>query len=202
MEKFTTYVGLDVHKETISVAVAEGGDRGQARYFGKIANSAEAVSKLVKKLSGKGRRLRFCDEAGPCGYGIHRHLTGLGHDCAVVAPSLIPRRPGDRVKTDRRDCLGLAKLDRAGELTAVWVPDAAHEAMRDLVRARATAVRALRRARQQLTGFSAPPRPRAQRRELDPGAPPLAGDLAVRAAGPADRPGELHPGGRGRPGPT
>ncbi len=80
-------------------------------------------------------------------------MTGLGHDCAVVAPSLIPRRPGDRVKTDRRDCLGLAKLDRAGELTAVWVPEPAHEALRDLVRARAASVRALRRARQQLTGF-------------------------------------------------
>lgn len=153
METLTTYVGLDVHKETISVAVAESGDRGQARYFGKIANSAQALSKLAAKLSRKGRTLRFCYEAGPCGYGVHRHLTGLGHDCAVVAPSLIPRRPGDRVKTDRRDCLGLSKLDRAGELTAVWVPDAEHEAMRDLVRARGAAVRALRRARQQLSGF-------------------------------------------------
>ena len=94
-------------------------------------------------------------ESGPCGYGIHRLLRGLGHDGAVVAPALIPSRPGDRIKTDRRDCLGLAKLDRAGELTAVWVPDAAHQALRDRVRARAAAVGALRRARQQLTGFSA-----------------------------------------------
>jgi len=136
MEKLITYVGLDVHKETISVAFAQGGDRGDACYIGKIANSAGALSKLARKLSQEGRRLRFCYEAGPCGYAIHRHLTGLGHDCVVVAPSLIPRRPGDRVKTDRRDCLGLAKLDRAGALTAVWVPDVAHEAMRDLVRAR------------------------------------------------------------------
>jgi len=153
MEKLITYVGLDVHKETISVAFAQGGDRGDACYIGKIANSAGALSKLARKLSQEGRRLRFCYEAGPCGYAIHRHLTGLGHDCVVVAPSLIPRRPGDRVKTDRRDCLGLAKLDRAGALTAVWVPDVAHEAMRDLVRARAAAARALRRARQQLSGF-------------------------------------------------
>ncbi len=96
MEKLITYVGLDVHKETISVAVAESGDCGEARYFGKIANSAEALSKLAEKLSRKGRRQRFCYEAGPCGYGIHRHLTGLGHYRAVVAPSLIPRRRGDR----------------------------------------------------------------------------------------------------------
>ncbi len=121
MEEAITYVGLDVHKETISVALAEGGARGEVRYFGKIANDGQALRKLAEKLSGQGRRLRFCYEAGPCGYGVYRTLTGLGHDCAVVAPSLIPRRPGDRVKTDRRDCLGLATLERAGELTAVWV---------------------------------------------------------------------------------
>ncbi len=153
MKETITFVGLDVHKKSLSVAIADGGLREEARYYGRIANSEAALSKLAAKLSERGRRLRFCYEAGPCGYGIHRHLTRLGHDCAVVAPSLIPRRAGDRVKTDRRDCLSLAKLDRAGELTAVWVPDAEHEAMRDLVRARAVAVKALRRARQQLTGF-------------------------------------------------
>ena len=100
-----------------------------------------------------GRRLSFCYEAGPCGYGLQRQLSGLGHACVVVAPSLIPMKAGDRVKTDRRDALMLAKLHRAGELTAVWVPDAAHEAMRDLVRARATAVRVLGKARQHLQGF-------------------------------------------------
>ncbi len=152
MKKAITYVGLDVHKETIAVALAES-DGGQAGFFGTIANEPQVVRKLAKWLSRGGRVLRFCYEAGPCGYGLYRQLTGLGHDCAVVAPSLIPRRPGDRVKTDRRDCLGLARLDRAGELTAVWVPDAAHEAIRDLVRARTASVRALRRARQQLTGF-------------------------------------------------
>ena len=153
MEETITFVGLDVHKKGISVAVAEGGLRGGARFLGDIPNTPDALSKLARKLAGKGRALRFCYEAGPCGYGVYRHLRGLGHDCVVVAPSLIPRRPGERVKTDRRDALGLAKLDRAGELTPVWVPDADHEAMRDLVRARRAAVRALRRARQQLTGF-------------------------------------------------
>ncbi len=153
MEEAITYVGLDVHKETISVSLADGGSRDDARYYGKIANSDTSLRKLAGKLSRDGRRLRFCYEAGPCGYGVYRFLVGLGHDCAVVAPSLIPRRPGDRVKCDRRDSLGLAKLDRSGELTAVWVPDPAHEALRDLVRARAASVRALRRARQQLCGF-------------------------------------------------
>ncbi len=115
------------------------------RYFGKIANDGQALRKLAEKLSGQGRRLRFCYEAGPCGYGVYRTLTGLGHDCAVVAPSLIPRRPGDRVKTDRRDCLGLATLERAGELTAVWVPEPGHEALRDLVRASSDIVREIGR---------------------------------------------------------
>ena len=153
MGKTITYVGLDVHKKTISVALAEGGLRGEARFVGTIPNTAGVLTKLATRLSRKGAELRFCYEAGPCGYGVYRHLRALGHDCVVVAPSLIPRKPGDRVKTDRRDALGLARLDRAGELTPVWVPDADHEAMRDLVRARAAAVRALRRARQQLTGF-------------------------------------------------
>jgi transposase len=147
------YVGLDVHKEGIVVAVAEGGIRGEVREYGRIANTAGALDRLMRKLGGAGVRLRFCYEAGPCGYGIQRHLSAHGHECVVVAPSLIPKRAGDRVKTDRRDAAGLARLHRAGELTAVWVPDAAHEAMRDLVRARLDAVHALRRARQQLSGF-------------------------------------------------
>lgn len=153
MEKAITFVGMDVHKKDISVAVAAGGARGGARYLGVILNTGDALSKLARKLSGKGAKLYFCYEAGPCGYGVQRHLTGLGHDCVVVAPSLIPKRPGERVKTDRRDAVKLAQLHRAGELAAVWVPDASHEAMRDLVRARADAMRAHRRARQQLSGF-------------------------------------------------
>ena len=153
MEDRITYVGLDVHKEGIVVAVAEGGLLGEVREYGRIANTAAALDRLVRKLGGEGVRLRSCYEAGPCGYGIQRHLSARGHECVVVAPSLIPKRAGDRVKTDRRDAAGLARLHRAGELTAVWVPDAQHEAMRDLVRARLDAVHALRRARQQLWGF-------------------------------------------------
>src|SRR5438045_6569636 len=148
-----TYVGLDVHKESIVVAVASGGLRGEVREYGRIANTATALDRLLRKLGDAGMALRFCYEAGPCGYGIHRHLSADGQECVVVAPSLIPKRAGDRVKTDRRDAASLARLHRAGELTAVWVPDLGHEAMRDLVRARLDAVHALRRARQQLSGF-------------------------------------------------
>ena len=153
MEKSTTYIGLDVHKDTIAVALAEASVRGDVREYGKIANTPAAVQALATKLSGVGNALRFCYEAGPCGYGIQRQLTLAGHDCVVVAPSLIPRKPGDRIKTDRRDAINLAKLHCAGELTAVWIPDQAHEAIRDLVRARLAAVRSLRQARQQLSGF-------------------------------------------------
>lgn len=133
--------------------MAEGGLRGEVREYGRIANRATALDRLPRKLGGDGMTLRFCYEAGPCGYGIQRRLSAQGHECAVVAPSLIPKRAGDRVKTDRRDAGSLAKLHRAGELTAVWVPDAWHEAMRDLVRARLDAVHSLRRARQQFSGF-------------------------------------------------
>ena len=148
-----TYVGLDVHKESIVVAVAEVGLRGEVREYGRIANTAAALNRLVGKLGGEGVKLRLCYEAGPCGYGIQRQLSAHGHECVVVAPSLIPKRPGDRVKTDRRDAASLARLHRAGELTTVWVPGPGHEAMRDLVRARLDAVHALRRARQQFSGF-------------------------------------------------
>src|ERR1700726_4341039 len=148
-----TYVGLDVHKESIVVAVASGGLRGEVREYGRIANTATALDRLLRKLGDAGMVLRFCYEAGPCGYGIQRHVSARGHEWVVVAPSLIPKRAGDRVKTDRRDAASLAKLHRAGELTAVWVPDPQHEAMRDLVRARLDAVHSLRRARQQLSGF-------------------------------------------------
>src|ERR1700751_3163942 len=148
-----TYIGLDVHKDGIVVAVAAGGLRGEVREYGRIANTPTAVDRLLRKLGGDGMSLRFCYEAGPCGYGIQRHVSKRGQECVVVAPSLIPRRAGDRVKTDRRNAANLARLHRAGELTAVWVPDAGHDAIRDLVRARLDAVHALRRARQQLSGF-------------------------------------------------
>ena len=153
MDKVIIYIGLDVHKDTIAVALAEGERRSEVREHGRIANTPTALTTLAAKLSRSGGELRFCYEAGPCGYGIQRQLSEAGHSCVVVAPSLIPRKPGDRIKTDRRDAINLAKLHRAGELTPVWVPDAAHEAIRDLVRARLAAVRSLRQARQQLTGF-------------------------------------------------
>jgi transposase len=148
-----TYVGLDVHKETIAVALAAAGKAGEVRDCGTIANTPAALKALTSKLAKSGATLRFCYEAGPCGYGIQRQLSAAGHGCVVVAPSLVPRRPGERIKTDRRDAANLARLHRAGELTPVWVPDQAHEAARDLVRARQAAVRALRQARQQLSGF-------------------------------------------------
>ena len=135
MSEFNVYVGLDVHKATIAVAVARPG-RCEPEYYGNIANNDAALRKLLKQLSRNGEALSFCYEAGPCGYGLYRDLTAQGHDCAVVAPSLIPRKAGERLKTDRRDALALARLHRAGELTAVWVPGQEQEAIRDLTRAR------------------------------------------------------------------
>lgn len=148
-----TYVGLDVHKATVCVAVAESGRGGEVRQVGVFENRPVILSRMVARLGKNGRRLSFCYEAGPCGYGLHRLLTSCGHSCIVAAPSMIPMKAGDRVKTDRRDAMMLAKLHRAGELTPIWIPDAAHEAMRDLVRARATAARVLSKARQHLQGF-------------------------------------------------
>ena len=152
MAEFSKYIGLDVHKETIAVAVADG-DGGSVRYQGEIPNSPAAVGALLKRLSRGGKRLRFCYEAGPCGYDLYRQIVGAGADCVVAAPALIPRKPGERIKTDRRDAVSLARLDRAGELTAVWVPGREQEAMRDLSRAREDMKSVDRQLRQRLSGF-------------------------------------------------
>ena len=144
MEQHTTYVAMDTSKETIAVATADGGRRGEVRYYGTIASRPAAVAKLVGKLTARHERVSFCYEAGPTGYGVYRQICALGHECRVVAPSMVPVRPGGQIKTDRRDATALAALFRAGELTAVWVPDEAHEAMRDLVRARTAATAGLR----------------------------------------------------------
>ena len=144
------FVAFDTSKLRNAVAIAEGGRAGEVRFLGEIENTDAATVRLVRKLAAKHRRLTFCYEAGPTGYGLHRLITSLGHDCVVAAPSLIPKKPGDRVKTNRRDALGLVKLLRAGELTAVWVPDAWHEAMRDLTRAREAAVDDLQSKRRQV----------------------------------------------------
>jgi transposase len=152
--KYPAYIGLDVHKETIVVAVARAG-RGAPESRSEIANKPKTVAKLVERLNQEfeGEVLLFCYEAGPCGYGLYRQLLGLGHDCQVVAPSLIPKKPGDRIKTDRRDARKLAQALRSGDLTAVWVPDEEQEAMRDLTRARSDMKSQERKARQQLNAF-------------------------------------------------
>jgi transposase len=144
------FVGLDVHAETIAVAVAE--TEGEVRSLGVIPNRGESIRKLVKKL-GPAEQLRACYEAGPTGYVVYWQLTALGVKCEVVAPTLVPVKPGDRVKTDRRDAKKLAQSYRAGDLTAVWVPDEAHEALRDLVRAREVAKKDQLRARHRLGKF-------------------------------------------------
>jgi transposase len=147
------FIGMDVHKKMITIAIADQGRQSQPRTYGAIANDLDALDKFCRKMVSSASRLYFVYEAGPCGYGIYRHLTSNGFDCMVAAPSLIPKKSGDRVKNDRRDAANLARLHRAGELTAVYVPDAQDEAMRDLTRAREDAVMAAKKAKQRLKAF-------------------------------------------------
>jgi len=151
------YVGLDVHKESIVIAWCRGGRGDQVYDYGKVSGSVTNLERVLRKLAKREgfefKRLRVCYEAGPCGYVIYRRLTALGLECAVVVPNLIPSKAGERVKTDRRDARKLCQMHRWGELTLVVPPDVADERMRDLVRARADAVRSTRTSRQQLGGF-------------------------------------------------
>src|SRR6516162_8109241 len=147
------FVAFDTSKLRNAVAIADGSRGDEVRFLGEFDNTPAATAKLVRKLTGKYERVTFCYEAGPTGYELHRQIKSLGHECIVAAPSLIPKKPGDRVKTNRRDAVGLAKLLRSGDLTAVWVPDRQHEAMRDLTRARETAMLDLRAKRQQVSSF-------------------------------------------------
>lgn len=154
MKKYSeAFVGFDTAKAKHAVAVAEGGRDGEIRYYGEIDSSPATVARLLSKLASRYDQLQVCYEAGPTGYGLYRQVLALGHACSVVAPSLVPKRAGERVKTNRRDAVTLARLLRAGELTPVWVPDAVHEAVRDLVRAREAGAEDLRRKRQQLQSF-------------------------------------------------
>ncbi|WP_377831080.1 IS110 family transposase (plasmid) [Bradyrhizobium lupini] len=147
------FVGIDTSKSRNAIAIADGGRGGEVRYLGEFPATEAAIRKLVAKLAAKCCQLTFCYEAGPTGYGLYRLLKSLGHDCLVVAPSLVPKKAGDRVKTNRRDAVSLAKLLRADELTAVWVPDERHEAMRDLSRARQAVKKDLQGKRQQISSL-------------------------------------------------
>ncbi len=153
MKKLDKYVGLDVHKDTSVIAVADGGRSGEVRLYGEISADLGALEKALRKLGGAGVTLHVVYEAGPTGFVIYRRLRQLGIDCIVVAPTKTPQEKGPRQKTDRRDALLLARLHRAGELTAIHVPDAVDESVRDLTRARADAVHDLTRAKQRLKSF-------------------------------------------------
>lgn len=148
----TKFIGLDVHKNSISLAIASNGE-DEVRLYGTIRNTLDAMDKVIRKLVSTGEQLRFVYEAGPCGFVLCRHLTKNGFNCVVAAPSMIPRKSGDRIKNDTRDAISLARLLRAGELIAIYVPDLEDEAIRDLSRARNDARIAARKAKQRLDGF-------------------------------------------------
>src|SRR6266852_8346753 len=144
-------VGLDVHKDSIMVAYSVG--FGDVENLGKISPRATDIDRLCQGMQSKASQVMFVYEAGPCGYGLHRQLTGKGHECMVCAPTLIPRKPGERVKTDRRDAIKLVRSLRAGDLSAVHVPTVEDEAFRDLARAWSAARHDLKQARQRLKSF-------------------------------------------------
>ncbi len=147
------YIGLDVHKDTIVIAIADEGRQEEVRNYGTIPHTMNAVDKFLRKQISQGAELRCVYEAGPTGYGLYHYLTNNGVDCIVTAPSMIPKKSGERIKNDRRDAQNLARLHRAGELKAIYVPDPEDEAMRDLVRARDDSRMAARKAKQRLLSY-------------------------------------------------
>ena len=147
------FVGLDASKATLAVSGADDGRDGEIRDWGTISTAPSSVERFLKKLAARFQRVEICYEAGPTGYGLYRQITAFGFTCYVIAPSLIPVRPGERIKTDRRDAERLARFLRAGELTPIWVPGETHEAMRDLVRARDSAAQDQRHKRQLVSAF-------------------------------------------------
>ena len=153
MKKTIKYIGLDVHKNSIAIAIAEDDRQKDVNFYGVINNDMDQLHKFLRKQISQGAEPKCVYEAGPCGYNIYRSLLDKGIDCVVVAPSLIPKKSGDRIKTDRRDSESLARLHRSGDLTAVYVPTLEDEALRDLVRAREDLVNVFKRAKQQLGAF-------------------------------------------------
>jgi transposase len=149
----TLYIGMDVHKDTIAVAYVAQDHGAEVTFLGTIGTRQCDIDSLIRKMPSKANQLIFVYEAGPCGYWLYRNLTKKGYDCWVVAPSLIPKKPGDRVKTDRRDAVPLARLARSGDLTVVYVPQVADEAMRDLARAREDTLGDLKSAKFRLKAF-------------------------------------------------
>jgi transposase len=147
------FIGLDVHKDSISIAIADEGRDSEVRYYGNINGDCDSLGKVIRKLISKNASLHFAYEAGPCGYQLYQHLTGKGYDCIVVAPSKIPQKSSDRIKNDRRDACKLARLHRAGELTPVYVPLPEDEAIRDLTRAREDAKKNETQAKNRISSF-------------------------------------------------
>lgn len=152
MNQSTMFVGLDVHKESIEIALAPAGS-SEVRPYGRITGDLDAVDKIIRSLRQRHAQLNFVYEAGPCGYALYRHLTKQGFPCAVVSPSMIPKRASDRIKTDKRDAMSLARLYRSGDIKSVYIPGEEDEAIRDLSRAREDAVITHKRARQQLAAL-------------------------------------------------